>query len=100
MEMIKAQHAGFCFGVQRAVDRVFSLLHERQDAHIYTLGDLIHNPHITARLSQSGVRSIGPDSLDTVLEQARAGKPTVVAIRTHGVERTPVSYTHLRAHET
>ena len=70
MEMIKAQHAGFCFGVQRAVDRVFSLLHERQDAHIYTLGDLIHNPHITARLSQGGVRSIGPDSLDTVLEQA------------------------------
>lgn len=88
MEMIKAQHAGFCFGVQRAVDRVFSLLHERQDAHIYTLGDLIHNPHITARLSQGGVRSIGPDSLDTVLEQARAGKPTVVVIRTHGVERT------------
>ena len=36
MEVITAKTAGFCFGVQRAVDKVYELL-EQGGSRIYTL---------------------------------------------------------------
>ncbi len=45
MNVKVAETAGFCFGVQRAVDRVYELI--GSDAHsIYTLGPIIHNEEV------------------------------------------------------
>lgn len=78
-----AKYAGFCFGVKRAVDAVFTLLDSRKDAQIYTIGTLIHNPVITEKLREKGVLCIPENEIDTVLDKAPVH--SVFVIRTHGV---------------
>ena len=41
MEVNVAKSAGFCFGVKRAIDMVYSEIEKR--GNIYTLGPIIHN---------------------------------------------------------
>ena len=43
MEIRLAKTAGFCFGVNRAVELTYGLLNEGHK--VATLGPLIHNPH-------------------------------------------------------
>lgn len=73
-EVILAQSAGFCYGVQRAVD----LAEKTAGAcgHCWMLGDLIHNAHVVQRLRELGVRkTVEPETL-------RQGD--TVVIRSHG----------------
>ena len=42
MKVKVAKTAGFCFGVKRAVDKVYQLI-EQGVQSIYTLGPIIHN---------------------------------------------------------
>ncbi|MFH1597677.1 MAG: 4-hydroxy-3-methylbut-2-enyl diphosphate reductase [Patescibacteria group bacterium] len=73
MSKIKiAQKAGFCYGVQRAID----LANEVQD-QAFTLGELIHNPQMIAKLEKNGIKCAN------VLEEIPAG--STVIIRAHGV---------------
>ena len=75
-----AKTAGFCFGVTRAVDRVYQLTTE-SDGPIYTYGPIIHNEQVVSDLEKKGVRVIADeDELRTI------SKGTVV-IRSHGVGR-------------
>ncbi len=71
--MILAKHAGFCFGVRRAVEAA------ERTAPAYTLGAIIHNPQAVARLEALGIRTA--DGIDGVPDGAR------VVIRSHGVGR-------------
>ncbi len=48
-----AKTAGFCFGVNRAIEIVNRLLD--QGKQVYTLGPIIHNPQMVAALEQRGV---------------------------------------------
>ena len=52
MKITVADSAGFCFGVQRAVDMAFQTAREGTPA--CTLGELIHNPWIVERLREQG----------------------------------------------
>lgn len=80
MELTIGKHAGFCFGVRRAVKTAFDAAEEKIPC--VTLGPLIHNPQEVERLERAGIRSV--DSLDEV-----APGQTVI-IRSHGV--TPDVY--------
>ena len=80
MRLTIGEHAGFCFGVRRAVDKAFECAEKQLPC--VTLGPLIHNPQEVARLEEAGVRSV--DSLRGV-----APGQTVI-IRSHGV--TPAVY--------
>ena len=71
-----AAHAGFCMGVRRAVEMAESA--SRDGIPSCTLGDLIHNPAVVARLQAEGLAAIRTP------EEA-AGKR--VLIRSHGVSR-------------
>ena len=51
MEIEIAKNAGFCFGVDRAVNSVYGLIDENKECNIYTLGNLIHNPTISEDLA-------------------------------------------------
>lgn len=77
MKITLAKTAGFCFGVKRAVDTVYSLVEEGKK--VCTLGPIIHNPQIVADLSDKGVRVI-----DSVLD---AKNDEVLVIRSHGVPK-------------
>jgi len=52
MEIVVAKHAGFCFGVQRAVEMVEELLEKEKE--VYSCGPLIHNPQIVEELKKKG----------------------------------------------
>ena len=54
MRLTIGKHAGFCFGVKRAVDAAFALAQEGKPC--YTLGPLIHNPQVVRRLEGMGIR--------------------------------------------
>ena len=85
MNLTIGEHAGFCFGVRRAVDKAFECAERRLPC--VTLGPLIHNPQEVERLAEAGVRSV--DSLDDV----QPGQ--TVIIRSHGV--TPQVYAQCEA---
>lgn len=72
MEILFARHAGFCFGVERAVE----LARAASGAPIRTLGPLIHNPAVLAELAERGITPVGG--------VAELTDGTVV-IRAHGV---------------
>ncbi len=71
--IILAEHAGFCYGVKRAIDSVENNI----DKKLVTLGPIIHNKSVVSSLSERGVRCI--DSID----EAYAGE--TVVIRSHGI---------------
>ena len=54
MKIIMAEHAGFCFGVKRAVDAIESSLLTNKE--VWTIGLPIHNPQEVARLESLGLR--------------------------------------------
>ena len=77
MEVIVAEHAGFCFGVKRAVDKVYEQAGTGKP--IYTYGPIIHNEEVVKDLAHKGVQVI-----DSEKELAQITEGTVV-IRSHGV---------------
>ena len=80
MEITVAKSAGFCFGVQRAVDSVYKEL-EENSGKIYTCGPIIHNEQVVEDLNKRGIEVI-----DTV-EQLKKIKEGTVVIRSHGVAK-------------
>ena len=79
MEVITAKTAGFCFGVERAVETVYSALEHTDE--IYTYGPIIHNESVVDELASKGVAVIESP------EQLRQLKSGTVIIRSHGVTR-------------
>ncbi|MDO4330247.1 MAG: 4-hydroxy-3-methylbut-2-enyl diphosphate reductase [Lachnospiraceae bacterium] len=80
MEVIVAKTAGFCFGVERAVNKVYEQI-EKTDKQIYTYGPIIHNEEVVKDLEEKGVKVIQSE------EELRKVKEGVVVIRSHGVSR-------------
>ena len=77
MKVTVAQSAGFCFGVKRAVDLVYSEL--EKGSNVYTFGPIIHNEEVVSDFAQKGVRVVNsPEELKTL----PAG---TIIIRSHGV---------------
>lgn len=80
MEIKLAETAGFCFGVDRAVNLVYDLVNKGE--RVCTLGPIIHNSQLVEDLQSKGVRIIEhisecPDGF-------------TVVIRTHGVEKSVI----------
>ncbi len=80
MEVIVAEHAGFCFGVTKAVETVYEQI-EKENSNIYTYGPIIHNETVVSDLEKKGVKVI-----ESVDELEGIGSGTVV-IRSHGVTK-------------
>ena len=78
MEVKVAKTAGFCFGVQRAVDKVYELINSCPD-RLFTLGPIIHNEEVVNDLEKKGVRVASEEELKTLPEGS------TVVIRSHGV---------------
>ena len=80
MKVRVAETAGFCFGVKRAVDKVYEQA-EKAEGFIYTYGPIIHNEEVVKDLTARGVKVIGSkEELDGV-------ESGTVIIRSHGVSR-------------
>lgn len=77
MEIFIADHAGFCFGVERAVSLVEDT--SKKFKGVYTLGPIIHNPQIVSKFAENGVGVC--KSTDEV------SSDNTVVIRSHGVTK-------------
>ena len=80
MSIKKAESAGFCFGVNRAITIVGDLI--REEEKVCTLGPIIHNMEVVRELKENGCRpveSIGEVQPDEIL-----------VIRSHGVPRSVI----------
>lgn len=81
MQEIKlAKTAGFCFGVDRAVNLVYDLVEKGEK--VTTLGPIIHNQQLVDDLSSKGV-----DAISSPCECKDGYK---IIIRTHGVEKSVI----------
>lgn len=78
MKFYVAKSAGYCFGVNRAVNLVNKLLEEGKK--VYTLGPIIHNPQTLAELEAKGVRVVNSPG-----EVPPGG---TIVIRSHGVPKS------------
>ena len=88
MEITTAKHAGFCFGVKRATDRLERAIAEkRAGERIYTLGALIHNDIYNRMLAAEGVRVIAIDEVEDLAKAASEDAPVTVFVRAHGIPR-------------
>lgn len=77
MKIKKAEMAGFCFGVKRAIE--LALREAQAGTGVYTLGPLIHNPQVIERLKARGINPFEISHLPSDIK--------TVVIRTHGVAR-------------
>lgn len=82
MKEIKlAKTAGFCFGVNRAVNLVYKLVEDGEK--VCTLGPIIHNQQLVEDLKSKGVNDIS--SPDACADGYK------IVIRTHGIEKETLS---------
>ncbi|MFP3152836.1 bifunctional 4-hydroxy-3-methylbut-2-enyl diphosphate reductase/30S ribosomal protein S1 [Lachnospiraceae bacterium ZAX-1] len=105
MNVICAKSAGFCFGVKRAVDKVYEQLGEKKQDEtlhfvntgadsgdlanaampnnilLYTYGPIIHNEEVVEDLAKKGVKII--ETKDGLLQC----KGKTIVIRSHGVSK-------------
>ena len=80
MQVIVAESAGFCFGVERAVKMVYEAADSRKDG-VYTFGPIIHNEEVVGDLEARGVKVIHTE------EELASLTLGCVVIRSHGERR-------------
>lgn len=80
MKIKVAGHAGFCFGVKRAIniaERTLNSSNHKQ--YIYSLGPIIHNPQVVNALSEKG--------LNVIKNIENIEKNSTVIISSHGAPK-------------
>ncbi len=75
MEVIIGKTAGFCFGVERAVNG--ATLEVKNNHELYCLGEIVHNNEVIKELSKQGLK---------IINRLEEGKNKVI-IRAHGVQK-------------
>lgn len=76
MEIIVGKTAGFCYGVERAVEGAIGEVTEAKE-DIYCLGEIVHNKQVVKKLQDLGIKCIEK------IEEARG----TTLIRAHGVPK-------------
>jgi (E)-4-hydroxy-3-methyl-but-2-enyl pyrophosphate reductase len=74
-KIIIADHAGFCFGVKRAVDMVEKCL-DGTDKKVFSIGPVVHNNQVIEMLEKKGLVTVS--SLDEIPDDG------LLIIRSHG----------------
>jgi (E)-4-hydroxy-3-methyl-but-2-enyl pyrophosphate reductase len=93
MKVIRAKSAGFCWGVERAIDITRDYARKGRNP-VYTDGPLIHNRQMMEKLSAEGIREVGDYQSrgEIALEPAKPGENPVMVVRAHGISPERRSY--------
>ncbi|WP_271629699.1 4-hydroxy-3-methylbut-2-enyl diphosphate reductase [Caldicellulosiruptor sp. DIB 104C] len=84
-----AKNAGFCFGVERAVNGVIAWVKANKDKSVKVYGMLIHNSYVIEKLKELNVKVI--ENINEI------EKDDIVFIRSHGVSMKEFSEIEKRA---
>jgi len=79
MKVTLAKSAGFCFGVDRAVNMVYNEI--ENNSKVYTFGPIIHNEEVVSDLTCKGVTVIES------IEELKSITEGTIIIRSHGVSK-------------
>lgn len=90
MKVELAKSAGFCFGVEKAVNTVYEEA-KNENEIVYTLGPIIHNEEVVKDMKKRGVEAVKMEDL------ASLQKGTVI-IRSHGVSREVYNFVKHSGH--
>ena len=90
MKVELAKSAGFCFGVEKAVNTVYEEA-KKENEIVYTLGPIIHNEEVVKDMKKRGVEAVKMEDL------ASLPKGTVI-IRSHGVSKEIYNYVKESGH--
>ena len=84
MEIIRAKHMGFCFGVSGAIETCYNVLKETENLgkKIYILGMLVHNEFVVKKLEKEGFETIEEEDILKKRDKLKSGD--IVIIRAHG----------------
>jgi 4-hydroxy-3-methylbut-2-enyl diphosphate reductase len=83
-----AREFGFCYGVERAVDYAYQTRKRYPDRRLFLAGEIIHNPHVNAKLRDMGITFLG--SGDSGFDYAAVRADDVVILPAFGVTITDV----------
>jgi 4-hydroxy-3-methylbut-2-enyl diphosphate reductase len=76
-----AREFGFCYGVDRAVDYAYQTRQRFPRSDVFLTGEIIHNPHVNARLRSMGIGFL----TDNPGAVARLGADAIVILPAFGV---------------
>lgn len=87
MEIIRAKHMGFCFGVAGAIDICYKISKDEKNIgkNIYILGMLVHNEHVVKNLEDQGFKVIEEIDILQGKDPLKAGD--IIIIRAHGTSK-------------
>jgi len=77
MQVIVAEHAGFCWGVRRAIETA-TTTRRNEGNTIYVLGHLVHNEEVVHKLEEMGIQ--------VVEDFTEAKEGSVLLITAHGLD--------------
>ncbi len=78
-----AREFGFCYGVERAVDYAYQTRLKFPDKRIFLAGEIIHNPHVNAKLRDMGISFLSAKG--TGFDYSPVTQPDVVILPAFGV---------------
>lgn len=88
MKIRIAKNSGFCFGVKRAIN--MALEAAKTNDSIITLGPIIHNPQMVAKLAEKGIISLNDSNQingrTTIIRSHGIKKNTLEKLRKEGIE--------------
>jgi 4-hydroxy-3-methylbut-2-en-1-yl diphosphate reductase len=76
MEISVAKHAGFCFGVKKAIDIAQETSEKNKDQKTYVYGQLVHNERVIEDLEKKGIEFV--EDIENIPDNA------VTVLRAHG----------------
>jgi 4-hydroxy-3-methylbut-2-enyl diphosphate reductase len=79
-----AKEFGFCYGVERAVEYAYQTRKKFPDRHLILAGEIIHNPHVNAKLRGMGIEIMEPGA-DGKLDFSQIKPEDVVILPAFGV---------------
>ena len=89
-----ASEFGFCYGVERAVEYAYQTRRKFPDRRLLLVGEIIHNPHVNAKLRSMGIEILVPDP-DGTFDFSAVHAEDVVILPAFGV--TMAAFEALRA---
>ena len=78
-----AKEFGFCYGVERAVEYAYQTRAKFPEKRIFLAGEIIHNPHVNAKLREMGIVFLKPS--DKGFDYSEVEPSDVVILPAFGV---------------
>jgi len=88
-----AQEFGFCYGVDRAVEYAYETRAKFPERRIFLVGEIIHNPHVNAKLAAMGIEIIARSPAGE-FDFGRVAAQDVVILPAFGVTRADFERLH------